>query len=225
LGDTLFGKLIKQHGERLAVMLQIQYRMNENIMKWASDAMYEGKLIAHESVANHKLSDVAPDIEHDDPIMLIDTAGCDLHERVTEDTDIESRFNEGEAKIALNHVRQLIGSGLMSADCAIITPYNGQADLLKELAESDPTFKGLEIGTVDSFQGREKEAVIISFVRSNDDGKIGFLSDVRRTNVAVTRARRHVCLIGNSDTLSRHPFYKTLLQYVEDHGFVDYPIV
>ena len=227
LAETLFGKLIRGRGEVIASMLRIQYRMHRTIMQWASTAMYEGLLVAHESVAGHRLSDIIASPDMDEPMMLIDTAGCDLLEGVTEagrgGGDVESRFNEGEASIALSHVRDLIQAGLSPTDCAIITPYNGQVDLLRSLADGEAVLKGLEIGTVDSFQGREKEAVVISFVRSNAEREIGFLAEVRRTNVAVTRARRHVCLIGDGDTLGRHPFYKQLLKYVEDHGLVDYP--
>jgi superfamily I DNA and/or RNA helicase len=227
LSDTLFGKLIERRGDTISSMLRIQYRMNKAIMQWASDAMYDGLLLAHESVAEHRLSDIVAGPILDDPILFIDTAGCDLIEAVTETgcgADFESRFNEGEAQIALKHARELVGSGLPVSDCAIITPYNGQVDFLRSLLDDDPVLKGLEIGTVDSFQGREKEAIIISFVRSNAEREIGFLSEIRRTNVAVTRARRHVCLIGDGDTLGRHKFYKNLIGYVEEHGVIDYPV-
>lgn len=227
LSETLFGKLIAKRGDTISSMLRIQYRMNKNIMQWASDAMYNGLLLAHESVADQRLSDIVTDAVIDDPIMFIDTSGYDMLEGVTETgcgADVESRFNEGEADLALKHARDLVGSGLSISDCAIITPYNGQVDLLRSLVEEDPTLKGLEIGTVDSFQGREKEAIIISFVRSNAEREIGFLSEIRRTNVAVTRAQRHVCLIGDSGTLGRHKFYKNLIGYVEENGVIDYPV-
>lgn len=212
LSQTMFGKLMKARPE-LSIMLQVQYRMHECIMKWASDAMYEGKLVAHDSVASHLLSDICPGVEFDEPFMLIDTAGQDLSESVQEDglDDAESKFNQGEAEIAIKHAKALIESGLPSSQLAIITPYSGQMELLRSMTQDNPKLAKLEIGTVDSFQGREKEAIIISFVRSNDSGEIGFLSEIRRTNVAVTRARRHVCLIGDSDTLGRHPFYRKLV--------------
>lgn len=222
LADTMFGKLIK-HRPELGSMLQIQYRMHEDIMKWASDAMYGGRLEAAEMVAKHRLGDIVPGIEIDEPIMLIDTAGNDMNEELVDEGDSQSKFNQGEAALAVAHARRLIESGLLPASIAVISPYNGQVDLIESIVGGDRLFDGMEIGTVDSFQGREKEAVIISFVRSNSDGEIGFLKDVRRTNVAVTRARRHVCLIGDSATLCRHPFYKDLVKYIEDHGFVDYP--
>ncbi len=213
LNQTLFGKLIKKHPD-LSSMLQIQYRMHEDIMKWTSDAMYEGKLLADKSVATHLLSDIVSNIAIDDPILMFDTAGLGLDEGIDDTGEVESKFNEGEAKIAINHATELVRSGLSYKHIAIITPYNGQVDLLKDLVELEPLLKGMEIGTVDSFQGREKEAVIITFVRSNSNREIGFLSDIRRTNVAITRARRHVCLIGDSDTLGRHPFYKNLVQRI-----------
>lgn len=146
------------------------------------------------------------------PLEFIDTAGADFDEEA--ELGGESRRNPKEAELVCRKVRALFEAGVLAANIAVITPYAAQVRLLREkLAEP-----GLEIDSVDGFQGREKEAVIISLVRSNPEGEIGFLSDMRRMNVAMTRARRKLLIIGNSATLSNHPFYRDLLGHCESVG-------
>jgi superfamily I DNA and/or RNA helicase len=227
LGITLFERLVRRRPD-IVSMLTIQYRMNETIMDWSSREFYDGKLTADKSVSCHLLSDIAKVGEGFEtistPMMFIDTAGFDYWE--AQGDEDQSKYNEDEAKLVVNHMEGLVEAGISPRDIAIITPYNAQVDLIKSLlANHQQLSKDVEIGSgndclsrvvldflVDGFQGREKEAVIISFVRSNDKYDIGFLREVRRTNVAITRARRHVCMIGNSETLERHPFYKRLVR-------------
>eukprot|EP00731_Ephydatia_muelleri_P006465 Em0003g713a len=194
--------------------------MHEKIMAWPSQYLYGGKLRAHSSVATQLLKDlpgVKETAETSQVLLFIDTAGCDVVELET--TDEESKGNEGEADLVLHHVKSLMESGLGAKDIAIIAPYNLQVDLIRQRVESLGSGHP-EVHTVDGFQGREKEAVIISFTRSNPRGEFGFLREQRRTNVAMTRARRHLALIGDSETISKEPFIKGLIDYCHSHGQV-----
>jgi ATP-dependent RNA/DNA helicase IGHMBP2 len=217
LGVTLFQRLQARHGDAITRMLTIQYRMHERIMEWPSRELYEGRLEAHASVAAHLLRDlpgVTLSPETEAPLVFIDTAGCDLEEVV--DAEGDSKANDGEADIAVAHVERLLAAGLRPEQIALITPYNAQVDRLRaRLSTAHPL---LEIGSVDGFQGREKEAIVISLVRSNPRGEVGFLADDRRTNVAVTRARRHLAVIGDSATISRHAFLGRLVAHCEAKG-------
>lgn len=234
----------KKGGRRsvdVARMLKVQYRMHEDIANWCSRAMYSGKLVSHDSVKGRKLhhlshvSDPTNDDDDEDQnkvdkdegdisllsttmnatLLLVDTAGCDLHESVN---SAGSRFNEGEADIVAKHVHNLIDIGMKPKDIAVITPYNGQVEILRRLLLED--FPKLEIRSVDGFQGGEREAVVLSLVRSSDRGKdgIGFLADKRRLNVAVTRAKRQCAVICDSDTVSQNAFLKDLVTWMEDNG-------
>ncbi|MGL5095063.1 MAG: ATP-binding protein, partial [Planctomycetia bacterium] len=127
----------------------------------------------------------------------------------------ESRMNRGEAELVRRRVLDLLAVGVPPADVAVITPYAGQVRFLRELLVDA---KGVEIDTVDGFQGREKEVVVLSLVRSNAAGTIGFLSEVRRTNVAWTRAKRKLIVIGDTATLSHHAFYARMATYCEQTG-------
>jgi len=146
----------------------------------------------------------------DMPVLFIDTIGCNLGEN--EAVEGESKSNEGEAEIVTVHLEELIKAGLKPLDIGIITPYNAQVDLLRKKLKDK--YKDLEIGSVDGFQGREKEAIIISMVRSNTRGDVGFLKDDRRTNVAITRAKRHIAIIADSETISAHPFLQRYVTYL-----------
>eukprot|EP00878_Enallax_costatus_P023460 GHUV01024954.1.p1 GENE.GHUV01024954.1~~GHUV01024954.1.p1 ORF type:complete len:171 (+),score=59.39 GHUV01024954.1:842-1354(+) len=148
-------------------------------------------------------------------LLLIDTAGCDFEEQQEQDGD--SKYNRGEAEAALAHMQRLLAAGLSPADIGIITPYSAQVALLREL-RPEKLAGSLEVATVDGFQGREKEAIVISMVRSNASGQVGFLADCRRMNVAVTRARRHVALVCDSETVSKDAFLGRLISYVEEQG-------
>ncbi|WAR00145.1 SMBP2-like protein [Mya arenaria] len=198
-------------------MLTTQYRMHHMIMDWSSQQLYQSKLVAHPSVSEHLLRDMDGVEENEttsSPLLFIDTAGCDLPEL---DLPEEiSKGNEGEADIVKLHVEKLIESGLKQEDIAVIAPYNLQVELVRlRLGEKYP---GVEVKSVDGFQGREKEAVVISLVRSNPKGEVGFLSEKRRINVAVTRARRHLAVVGDSMTVSSDPFLKTLVEYMTTVG-------
>ncbi|MBI4601727.1 MAG: AAA family ATPase, partial [Planctomycetes bacterium] len=213
----LFDRLSARHGGAITRMLTVQYRMHEAIMEWPSRELYDGRLEAHPSVARHLLSGlpgVAASPDTIAPLVFIDTAGCGFEEAVEPEGD--SKRNDGEAAVVARHLESLFAAGLSPADAAVITPYNAQVDRLR--AALAPAHPGLEIGSVDGFQGREKEAVVISLVRSNHRGDVGFLSDDRRTNVAVTRARRHLAVIGDSATISRHAFLGRLVEHCQARG-------
>ncbi|XP_049748683.1 DNA-binding protein SMUBP-2 isoform X1 [Elephas maximus indicus] len=219
LSLSLMERLVEQHGERAVRLLTVQYRMHDAISQWASEALYGGQLTAHPSVAQHLLRDlpgVAPTEETAVPLLLIDTAGCGLFE--LDEEEEQSRGNPGEVRLVSLHVQALVDAGVPARDIAVITPYNLQVDLLRQsLAHRYPE---LEMKSVDGFQGREKEAVILSLVRSNRKGEVGFLAEDRRINVAVTRARRHVAIVCDSRTVTNHAFLKTLVGYFTEHGEV-----
>jgi ATP-dependent RNA/DNA helicase IGHMBP2 len=196
----------------ISQLLDTQYRMHQHIMGFSSSQFYANALMADESVVTHKLVDL-PGITGnafvDEIVTFIDTAGAGWEE----ETEVEgrSRFNTREARLVLAKVDLLIESGLDSRDIAVIAPYAAQVRLLRERANHE----GLEIDTVDGFQGREKEVVLITLVRSNTKNEIGFLADRRRMNVAMTRARRKLVVIGDSATLGGDDFYRDFLEYVD----------
>ena len=199
----------------LSRRLTTQYRMNEQIMQFSSDEFYESSLVAAESVSGHLLSDM-PNVQSvpltQSSIRFIDTAGSSCDERA--EVDGSSRDNPGEAEHVARLVSDLVTTGVAISDIAVISPYSAQVRLLRQLLPD----ACLEIDTVDGFQGREKEAIVISLVRSNITGELGFLSDTRRMNVALTRARRKLIVVGDSSTLANHPFYLRLLNYFEREG-------
>ena len=216
LQKTLFEKAIKRNSAD--IMLREQYRMNSLIMNFSNKYFYENKLIANIKVENHKIYD------DDSPLEYIDTAGTGFTEDIEPET--KSTFNKDEALLLFKHLAQYLSllEMLKKEDnfdrIAIISPYKAQTELLKELllhSEIENKNKELiEINTVDSFQGQERDIVYISLVRSNSDGKIGFLDDIRRMNVAMTRARKKLVIIGDSSTISRNSFYSDLITYTEE---------
>ncbi|KAF0922495.1 hypothetical protein E2562_037402 [Oryza meyeriana var. granulata] len=215
---TLFERLTIAYGDQITSMLTIQYRMHELIMNWSSKELYNNKIKAHSSVADHMLHDleeVKRSSSTEPTIVLIDTTGCDMEEVKDEE---ESTMNEGEAAVSIAHAKLLVESGVHASDIGIITPYAAQVTCLKMMRNKDTKLKDLEISTVDGFQGREKEAIIISMVRSNSKKEVGFLSDHRRMNVAVTRARRQCCLVCDVETVSNDKFLKRLVEYFEENG-------
>jgi ATP-dependent RNA/DNA helicase IGHMBP2 len=215
-GISLLERLVEAYGERVTRLLAVQYRMNERIMEFSSRQFYDGALIAHDTVKGHRLCDlpgVSASALTEEPVLFLDTAGAGYDEEL--EPEGESKLNPQEATLAAKKVRELLACGVLPADIAVIAPYSAQVRRLRrELADVD----GLEVDSVDGFQGREKEAVVISLVRSNPEGEIGFLADVRRTNVALTRARRKLIVIGDSATLSGVEFYKELFEYFEAIG-------
>ncbi|XP_051918312.1 DNA-binding protein SMUBP-2 [Hippocampus zosterae] len=219
LSLSLMERLIQMYGDSVVRMLTVQYRMNSAIMEWASKEMYHGRLTAHSSVEAHLLKDL-PGVtcveETSTPLFLIDTAGCGLTEM--EVADEQSKGNQGEVEIVALHIKALTEAGVNVKDIAVIAPYNLQVDLLRQkLSARHPA---LEIKSVDGFQGREKEAVVLSLVRSNRKGEVGFLAEDRRINVAVTRARRHVAIVCDTQTVQNHAFLKTLVHHVTEYGEV-----
>jgi ATP-dependent RNA/DNA helicase IGHMBP2 len=215
LGISLMERLMDPSDQHISRRLLVQYRMNQAIMKFSSDEFYEGSQQADPSVSHHLLCDLPGILSNElttAPVNFIDTAGANYDEVVEQDGD--SRFNPMEAEMVAVKVQALLEAGLAPADLAVISPYSAQVRLLREkLRRPD-----LEIDTVDGFQGREKEAVIVSLVRSNPDGEIGFLEDIRRMNVALTRARRKLIVIGDSATITLHPFYQRLVTYFDSIG-------
>jgi superfamily I DNA and/or RNA helicase len=202
-------------------MLQVQYRMHENIMRFPSRYFYNDALIAHPSVRRELLRPDQP------PVEFIDTAGCGYNE--TQDPETLSRYNLEEAQLTIQMTERLVEAIGIEAwldqriTMGIITPYSAQVDRLRKLAENSETLEPLHrlitINTVDAFQGQERDVIAISFVRSNERGEVGFLSDIRRTNVAMTRARKKLLLIGDTATLGAHPFYLELVDFVQQEGF------
>lgn len=216
LAMSLMERLMPKAGVA-ATMLTVQYRMHESIMGFSSRQFYEGRLTAGPDVGARRLAEL-PDVKDAAvvqlPFELIDTAGAGYDESL--EPDGESRLNEGEAQLTARKVRELAAAGVPGRDMAVIAPYAAQVRRLRELLADE--IVGLEIDSVDGFQGREKEAVIVTLVRSNAEQEIGFLGDVRRMNVALTRARRKLLVIGDGATLAGHPFYKALFDYAEAVG-------
>ncbi len=210
--DSMMQRLIMREGESVYRRLTVQYRMNEPIMRFSSREFYDDSLIADRSVANHRLNEL-PQVQcepiTDFPLMFVDTAGSGMLEQF--ENDGLSKLNPGEGKLVLQFVEQWLEAGVDPGQIAIIAPYAAQVRWLR----NQKSLHDIEIDTVDGFQGREKEAVIITLTRSNDRGEIGFLSDTRRTNVALTRARRKLIVIGDSATLGGNEFYGRLFDYFE----------
>jgi predicted DNA helicase len=217
---SMMQRLVESYGSAITRQLDVQYRMHEAIMRFSSAQFYNGSLLADESVRTHRLSDLPIVVASpltDEPMMFIDTAGADFDEEL--EPDGASRRNPAEGRLVLEKVRQLLEAGLPGADIAVIAPYAAQVRWLRlHAADCGVETDALEIDSVDGFQGREKEAVVISLVRSNRESEIGFLADTRRMNVALTRARRKLIVVGDSATLGGHPFYAALLEYFQSIG-------
>ncbi|KAF2185701.1 P-loop containing nucleoside triphosphate hydrolase protein [Zopfia rhizophila CBS 207.26] len=216
LERTLFDRLLTLHGPSIKRMLTTQYRMHEKIMQFPSSELYESKLIAADFAKYRLLKDLPYDVKDTEdtrePLVFWDTQGGDFPEK-TEDEEIggkgskgmslgESKSNEAEAALVKLHVSNLVDAGLKPEDIAVVTPYNAQLAILSQMLKE--AFPGIELGSVDGFQGREKEAVIVSMVRSNPDHDVGFLGEKRRLNVAMTRPKRHLAVIGDSETVGRY---------------------
>ncbi len=213
--DSLMQRLIEQHGETIFRRLTVQYRMHESIMRFSSEMFYEGSLVADAAVKSHRLCDLPDVVETDqttNPVDFIDTAGAQYDEQV--EADGESKLNPKEADLIVRLVGELIEAEVEPGQIAIIAPYAAQVRCLRQRLD----IRDLEIDTVDGFQGREKEVVLLTMVRSNERGEIGFLADTRRTNVAITRARRKLIVVGDSATLGKHKFYAAMLDYFESIG-------
>jgi len=222
LAITLFEKIIHRH-PIAAQMLQVQYRMPEVVMGFSNTQFYEGKLEAAENTTHHAFSEDEPVLE------WVDTAGSGYSEQ--SEAESLSTYNPEEAKFAcqyLNDTILRIGFGLFKEkgwSIGLIAPYSAQVRRLPHLIFDTYEFPNLRafsdlitIDTVDGFQGQERDLMLLSMTRSNDRGEIGFLSDKRRMNVALTRAKRKLIVIGDSSTLAQHEFFDALLRYVEEKG-------
>ncbi|MBC8985347.1 AAA family ATPase [Pedobacter sp. N36a] len=214
LNTTLLEKTTALHPEAVT-LLEEQYRMHEIIMSYSSQVFYENKLKAHDTVAKHVL------FSEEAPLAFVDTAGCGFEEK----SEGTSTTNPEEAAFLFKHLTQLttaLGSHYTQENfptIAVISPYKQQILLMKELMLHSPELMvyadKITVNTIDSFQGQERDLVYISMTRSNNEGSIGFLSDIRRMNVAMTRARKKLVVIGDSATLSRLPFYSDFISYAE----------
>ncbi|KAI8460315.1 P-loop containing nucleoside triphosphate hydrolase protein [Phakopsora pachyrhizi] len=222
LEKTMFDRLLGNYPE-MCCLLEVQYRMNESIMRFPCQELYDSKLRAADSVAKHLLKNLPHIKNHDedgisDPVLFLDTAGSYMFDRKAENSE-GGLLNENEADLVVKRVVELVNCGLKSEEIMVISPYAAQVSLLDSLLK--PKFPTLSIGSIDSCQGRESEAVIISLCRSNSEGVIGFLSENRRLNVAMTRAKRHLTVIGDSDTLSKGgDFLKHWMDWLENNAEV-----
>lgn len=215
LGKTLMERIVENKPETVT-LLKMQYRMNEQIMKFSSEWFYNNMVESAPTVSHRGI------LDYDTPMMWIDTAECDGKEEFVGENF--GRINRAEAELTLQTLQQYlekIGKQRIleeSIDVGIISPYRAQVQLLrKELRKREffrPYRHLLTVNTVDGFQGQERDIILISLVRSNDGGDIGFLRDLRRMNVAITRARMKLIILGSSETMTSHPFYKKLYEYV-----------
>jgi ATP-dependent RNA/DNA helicase IGHMBP2 len=221
LGKTLFEQIIETKAE-VATMLNEQYRMNEQIMRFSGRQFYHDQLYANQAVKDHLLGEGFPAVE------FVDTAGCGFEEKKNPET--QSTSNPDEANLLLKHLAVLVNK-ISAADpellegkisIGIISPYKAQIKALRQQIQSSPMLSEhlplITLNTVDGFQGQERDVIYISLVRSNDKNEIGFLKDIRRMNVALTRARKKLVVVGNSATLGNHPFYSAFLDYVDEIG-------
>lgn len=221
LGMSLFERLMQQLEGTASEQLVCQFRMHKHIMAWSNSVFYKGSLVAAACVENRRLCDAFPEAPADavPPVLWIDTAGISwMREDEQGATGVsahsamnKSRTNRAEAALVVKYLQELVGSFSVSpADIGVITPYAAQTQLIRRLlleAEQETesgrgSVANVTVQTVDGFQGREREVIVISLVRSNHLKEIGFLADARRLNVAVTRARSHLVIIGDSETVT-----------------------
>lgn len=214
LGKTLMERIVENQPSAVT-LLKVQYRMNDAIMKFSSDWFYHGEVESDASVKHRSVLD----FEH--PILWVESE--EKEEFVGEN---HGRINKTEAEMVLatltNYIEKIGKERFLEErlDVGIISPYKVQTQYLRQQIRKREEFRpfrsSISVNTVDGFQGQERDIIIISLVRSNDEGQIGFLSDLRRMNVAMTRARMKLIIFGNKETLQHHAFYRQLIQYVED---------
>lgn len=215
LAKTLMERIVENKPE-VVTLLTVQYRMNERIMQFSSDWFYDGKVIAAPEVCHRGI------LDYDLPMMWIDTSGTEAYEQFVGESF--GRINKKEAALTLEKLQEYFektGKQRIldeNIDVGIISPYRAQVQYLRQQIKKKEFFrpyrKLISVNTVDGFQGQERDIIIISLVRSNNEGQIGFLSDLRRMNVAITRARMKLIIMGNAETLSHTLFYKKLYEYV-----------
>ena len=224
LGKTLMERIVENKPECVS-LLQVQYRMNDEIMQFSSDYFYHGQMTSAPEVAHRVIH------EGDAPILWFDTSTINLGEDEQDNFKEQfigetfGRVNKGEANLTLSLLQiyfQRVGKQRIlddRIDVGIISPYRAQVQYLKRLIKKRAFFKPyrhlISVNTVDGFQGQERDVIIISLVRANDKGQIGFLRDLRRMNVAITRARMKLIILGDATTMTRHPFYKKLFDYIQ----------
>jgi len=213
LSVTLFERILET--KPIGTLLREQYRMNSTIMEFSSNALYGGQLIAHSSVADWLV------FSDDVAIEFVDTAGCGFEE--LQDSETKSYENKDEGQIVFEHLVEycsLVPESALFESVGIIAPYRSQVAMLKALF-ADTEVAGKEritVNTIDSFQGQECDIMYISLTRSNDRSEVGFLSDIRRMNVAITRAKKKLVVVGDSATVGSHPFYDSFISYATEHG-------
>ena len=215
LGTTLMERIVRQKPD-VVTLLKTQYRMNEQIMRFSSDWFYDGMVEAAPQIRFRGI------LDFDNPMAWIDTADVEGKEEFVGESF--GRINRAEAQLTLDTLQEYftkIGKQRIldeRIDVGVISPYRAQVQLLRRLIKKKEFFKPyrglISVNTVDGFQGQERDIIVISLVRANADGQIGFLSDLRRMNVAITRARMKLIILGDVQTMTRHPFYKKLYEYV-----------
>ena len=219
LGKTLMERIVENKPE-VVTLLQVQYRMNDQIMQFSSKEFYDGKLQTAPEIKYRGI------LDYDNPMSWYNTD--DLPDEIESKEEFvgESfgRINKAEAELTLQHLELYYGrigkQRILDEriDVGIISPYRAQVQLLRRMIKKREFFKPyrhlISVNTVDGFQGQERDVIILSLVRSNDEGQIGFLRDLRRMNVAITRARMKLIILGSVDTLTKHPFYKRLYEYI-----------
>lgn len=211
LSKTLFEELIRMYSHK-SQLLNVQYRMNSLLMKFPNEEFYNNGLKSDSSVDDITINDIL-DGEHDEEALLfIDTSSVDL-EGETHLKDSKSIINNLEAEISVKLVQDYLNDGIDVDDIGIISPYADQVKIIQDMTP-------VEVKTVDGFQGREKEIIIISTVRSNENENIGFLRDLRRLNVAITRAKRKLIIVGNINTLKTNQTYARLIKFCEDENLL-----
>ena len=222
LGKTLMERIVEIHPEAVT-LLKIQYRMNDDIMRFSSNYFYHGQVESAPEVKYRSILDM------DVPMTWIDTSQFDLPLTSFKEEFVGESFgriNKAEAELTLfalqNYFEKIGKQRLLDEriDVGIISPYRAQVQYLRRLLMKREYFKPfrrlISVNTVDGFQGQERDIIVISLVRSNDEGQIGFLRDLRRMNVAITRARMKLIILGNAPTMTRHPFYRQLWQYIDN---------
>lgn len=216
LGHTLMQTIVKNKPETVS-LLKLQYRMNDEIMRFSSEWFYGGMLQSAPEVKYRSI------LDFDTPIEWINTEGMDCNEEFVGEN--YGRINKPEAELSIAQLKEYITKigreRFLSEriDVGLISPYKAQVQYLRRLVRNDTFFKpyrqAITINTVDGFQGQERDVILISLVRANEEGQIGFLNDLRRMNVAITRARMKLIILGDASTLTRHAFYKKLYGYIE----------
>ncbi|MBE6500030.1 MAG: IGHMBP2 family helicase [Methanobrevibacter thaueri] len=211
LEKTLFEELIRIYPFK-SELLNVQYRMNSLLMKFPNEEFYDNGLESDSSVDDITINDIVDSGKHEEALVFIDTSGVDsVGERHLKDS--KSIVNSLEADVCVKLAEDYINNGVCEEDIGIISPYADQVKIIQDRT-------CVEVKTVDGFQGREKEIIIISTVRSNEDGNIGFLRDLRRLNVAITRAKRKLIIIGNSSTLMCNPTYERLIDFCDSRNLI-----